>query len=207
MLQRCCPKLSCVPGSSARPIPGGPNRVGLPLSGNFIAGHSDNLEHIFYVDRSGFFHEIYTGSKVGTDVITQVRNDPVALYSYVTGWNGQQHVISVGRGGSIAEVVHKDDGWTYNYLDADTALLPPPGHNHALHAHITAWNQQQHVIFVNNQNHIIELYNQNKSDTWNIRDLIELASEHSANIPLPGNPFGDEVGTTPLREITRIRTY
>jgi hypothetical protein len=122
------------------------------------------------------------------------------MYGYATDWNDQEHVILMNRTGTVVEYVHKDSGWSPTNLTQDTET-PPSGHNTALHAHLTGWNEQQHVIFVDSGGHVIEVYNQNGSGTWHPRDLVQLASQNSSNVPTAGDPNG-----TTARDVTSYAT-
>jgi hypothetical protein len=180
---------------------GDPNATDFPASLNLIAGYNDNLEHVCYMGSDSRLHEIYTqsGGPQGTNILSS-RQDPVAMYGYATDWNTQEHIILMMRTGLVREYVHKNGGWSDTDLTQDT-YTPPSGHNTALHAHLTGWNQQQHVIFVDSVNHVIEVYNQNGSNTWHPRDLISLASQNSSNVPLAGDPNG-----TSARDVTGYTT-
>ena len=180
---------------------GDPNATDFPASLNLIAGYNDNLEHVCYMGSDSRLHEIFmqSGGPQGTNILSS-RQDPVAMYGYATGWNSQEHVILMTRTGLVREYVHKNGGWSHTDLRQDT-YTPPSGHNTALHAHLTGWNEQQHVNFVDSVGHVIEVYNQNGSNTWHPRDLIKLASENSSNVPPAGDPNGTEA-----RDVTGYTT-
>jgi hypothetical protein len=178
-----------------------PNSIDFPAQLGLIAGYSDNLAHLCYIGTDARLHEIYFGDDtIGTNIPSAGRLDPVAMYGYATDWNDQEHVILMNRTGTVVEYVHKDSGWSPTNLTQDTET-PPSGHNTALHAHLTGWNKQQHVIFVDSGGHVIEVYNQNGSGTWHPRDLVKLASQNSSNVP----PAGDPNGTT-ARDVTSYST-
>lgn len=166
-----------------------PNATDFPASLNSVAGYSDNLAHACYLGHDGRLHEIFFGDNtIGTNILSELEN-AVSMYGYATDWNNQEHVILMTRPGLVREYVHKDGGWSHTDLTQDT-YTPPSGHNTALHAHLTGWNKQQHIIFVDSVNHVIEVYNQNGSNTWHPRDLTELASQNSSNVPPAGDPNG-----------------
>jgi hypothetical protein len=153
-----------------------------------LDGYATNFnrqEHINYIGADNHVHELwYDNAWHANDLTTAAGalNAAVgsALDGYPTEFNSQQHVNFLGTDGNVYELWFSDQ-WRINDLTrAANAVPPAPGT--ALVGYPTAFNDQQHVIFVGTDNRIHELF---FSNGWHDNDLTGAAAA-AAFPPAPG---------------------
>jgi hypothetical protein len=124
---------------------------------------------------------MYDGTWVGRDLTSDPtlagQNTPAAapdskLAGYTTEWNQQQHIIFTDKLGNIHELLY-GNGWQHHNLTSDSSTTagvstPTAKTGGPLIGYATAWNNQQHIIFVDDVGEIHELM---YDTTWHHTNL------------------------------------
>jgi hypothetical protein len=133
--------------------------------GSSVAGYVtpyNYQQHVIYIGNDNNIHElmIQSGQPWISNNLTQPLGAPAPipgspLVGYVTEANKQQHIDYIGADQHVHELVY-GNGWAHNDLThASGAPVVQPGSQ--LAGYETAYNGQQHVIFLDANLHIHEL--------------------------------------------------
>ncbi len=157
--------------------------LGFPADATPLSGHVTPVTeqtHAIYTHSSADVREIFNdGHWYPRDVSKLAKVDsfgligPLAVTSYITPWNGQQHIVLREQGaansaGRIIELYFTDH-WGWNNLGSAHALRKA-----AIQGYVTPWNSQEHVVYVDGQGHVQELYYLG-SGSWKDNDLTNQA--------------------------------
>jgi hypothetical protein len=149
-------------------------RANSPVDG--YVTNFNQQQHVNYIGTDNHVHEIYYSSGWRHNDLTALGGAPIAasgsaLDGYATEFNQQQHVNFVGKDGHVHEIYY-DNGWKHNDLSQLGGAPVAAIANGPLSGYVTAFNEQQHVIFIGTDNRVYELVYENG---WQHTDLLAAA--------------------------------
>ncbi len=169
-------------------------RLGWPAEQGLISAYPtswNEQQHIIYIGGPAIdVHELYFDDRWETSDLTKraVPSVPLQGASSLCGYtfNDSQQII--------VNDVGKITGFSYTDHWASRELAAPglaPGQkinngNNAVHAHVTDWNNQEHVFFVDTNSHVIELHYGDGFHDWERDDLTARATASNGGVPFSG---------------------
>jgi hypothetical protein len=175
--------------------------LGWPAVQGLIAAYPtewNSQQHIFYIGGpAASVHELYYagGHWHPNNLASPSLNESLSwgMHGYTTPWNQQQHIVVITAAGSIDELYYTDH-WISGVLGSDPHASNLQ-HNRAIHGHVSAWNKQQHVIYIDRTDHIEELLYVDGTSHWTQNDLTALATKTNGGVSIgvAGSPGGSSV--------------